>query len=282
MVMRILVALLISVTLGVLGVFLFLRSVGFYRADVYEMEPPEMPVIQRPAILVLSKTNGFIHKDAIPAGQTMLKRIAADNGWDIYITDNAASHNAADLKKFSVVVWNNVSGDVLTLEQRKAMKNWIEQGGGWVGIHAAGGDPEYKWNWYVETLLRTQFVGHTMWPQFQDADVYVTDHELEVTCHLPSPWRVPHEEWYAFDTNPRNNGAEILLTVDEDSYLTKGETWLGGRDTMVNEHPITWRHSVGQGRAFYTAIGHRAETYSIGEFQTLIANGIFWAAGGTP
>lgn len=253
-----------------------LKKVGIIPRKIYETVPPEIPEFKRPAVLVLSKANGYIHVDALPAGQTMLKRIAAERGWDIFLTDNAASHNPQDLANFSVVVWNNVSGDVLTTEQRVAMKDWIEAGGGWVGIHASGGDFRYDWDWYVDTLIGAQFVGHTMDPQFQDADVLVADADSAVTSHLPARWTVPNEEWYAFDRNVRDKGYEILLTLDEDSYITKGETYIG-QDSMPGEHPIAWRHQLGQGRVLYSAIGHQSATYDMPEFQQLIANAITWA-----
>lgn len=258
-----------------------LRTMGVIHKNVYETEAPALPEFNRPAILVLSKANGFVHVDALPAGESMLKRIADEQGWDIFLTDNAATHNAADLQKFSVVVWNNVSGDVLTTDQRSALKQWISNGGGWVGLHASGGDPYYKWDWYVDTLVGAQFVGHTMDPQFQDADVLVTDADNAITSHLHSPWRVPQEEWYAFDSNPRHKGYEILLTLDESSYITRGKT-IFGQDRMEGEHPIAWRHQLGQGRVFYSAIGHQGATYDIPEFQRLITSALDWAGKFSP
>ena len=273
-----LLGLLFIVLAGGLLTYYNLKSMGIIPREDYDSIAPNIPHFERPAILVLNKTNGFIHVDALPAGDAMLSRIAQHNGWDIYITDNAASHNAADLTKFTAVVWNNVSGDVLTAEQRQDFRTWLEQGGGWVGLHAAGGDPRYKWDWYVDTLIGAQFVGHTMDPQFQDADVLVVDQGSGITDHLGSPWRVPLEEWYAFDRNPGEAGYDILLTLDEDSYITKGEGFFGN-DRMEGEHPITWRHQPGDGRAFYTAIGHQAATYSIPEYQKMVDHAIRWVMG---
>jgi type 1 glutamine amidotransferase len=252
------------------------RALGIIQFGPYEHEPPEIGAIQRPAVLVLSKANGYVHVDALPAGQAMLKRLAQEHGWGIYLTGNAAVHNVQDLAKFDVVVWNNVSGDVLTTEQRAALKAWLEQGGGWVGIHAAGGDFWYKWSWYVDTLIGAQFVGHTMDPQFQDAHVMKSESVNSITAHLPDRWVVEQEEWYAFDANPRDKGYEILLTLDESSYITQGES-IYGSDTMDGEHPIAWRHELGQGRVFYSAIGHQGATYRIPEFEALIGNAIRWA-----
>lgn len=273
-----LVSILALLLVGGAVTYFKLKSIGIIPRADYDTVAPVIPTFERPAILVLNKTNGFIHVDALPAADAMLKKLAAKNGWDIFITGNAASHNTVDLEKFQAIVWNNVSGDVLTTEQRSALKGWIEQGGGWVGLHAAGGDPSYKWDWYVNTLIGAQFVGHTMNPQFQDADVLVTDSEVGITSHLGSPWNVSSEEWYAFDSNPRDKGYEILLTLDEDSYITKGKTFLGS-DSMEGEHPISWRHAQGSGRVFYTAIGHQGATYSIPEYQQLVSNAIRWAMG---
>lgn len=261
--------------LVVVGYFL-LRSLGMISRADYDQQAPALPDFERPAVLVLSKANGYVHVDALPAGQKMLRELGAEQGWDVYLTDNAASHNTADLEKFSVVVWNNVSGDVLTAEQRKALRQWVESGGAWVGIHASGGDPYYQWDWYVDTLIGAQFAGHTMDPQFQDADVLVLDREEPVTAHLPTPWTIHQEEWYAFDSNPRDKGYEILLAMDTDSYTRVGGNFLW-RDDMEGEHPIAWRHQLDQGRALYSAIGHQAATYEIAEFRQFIANAIRWA-----
>ena len=183
-------------------VFYNLRASGLFRTPQYDSVAPVIPELQHPAVLVLSKTNGFIHKEGLPAAGDMLEELAAQNGWNLYQTENAATHNASDLARFDVVVWNNTSGDILTVEQRQAFKSWLLDGGQWLGLHAAGGDPGYEWSWYVDTLLGAQFFGHTMSPQFQDADVLVVQ-PSELTGHLATPWRIPQEEWYAFDRNPR-------------------------------------------------------------------------------
>jgi type 1 glutamine amidotransferase len=273
-----LVTALVVLLVGGALTYFKLKAIGIIPRADYDTVAPDIPDFDRPAILVLNKTNGFIHVDALPAGDAMLRKIAEQQGWDIYITDNAATHNKDDLQRFKAIIWNNVSGDVLTQEQRVAFRGWLEQGGAWVGLHASGGDFSYKWDWYVNTLIGAQFVGHTMSPQFQDADVLVSDSQENITAHLESPWKVPNEEWYAFDRNPSDAGYEVLLTLDEDSYITKGKTFIG-QDSMEGEHPITWRHAPGRGRVFYTAIGHQGATYSIPEYQELVTNGIRWAMG---
>jgi len=261
-----------------LVIYLYLKSIGIIQREDYETVPPTVTAFEKPAVLVFNKVNGFVHEDALPAADAMFTELAAQNGWDVFITNNAAVHNAEDLARFTLVVWNNVSGDVLLEDQRAALRGWIEGGGGWLGVHASGGDPSYRWDWYVNTLVGAQFVGHTMSPQFQDADIHTADSGQALTDHLPQPWRIAQEEWYAFDKNPRADGSEIILTIDENSYITQGNG-LFGIDSMPGEHPMAWRHAVGEGRALYSAIGHQAATYRIPEYREFLSRAMRWAAG---
>lgn len=237
---------------------------------------PDIPSLKRPAILVFNKTNVFIHKEAIPAADAMLTRIAKEHGWGIYISDNGATHTAESLKKFDLVIWNNVTGTVLTHDQQLAFKQWLENGGGWLGLHAAG-DSSHSWKWYLDNLIGTHFIGHTLQPQFQDADLYPTDEGKELTQHLPSPWHIQQEEWYAFAYSPREKGHEIVLTIDEASYNVAGENWMGYNDHMQGEHPMAWRQRIKNGRAFYSAIGHQAATYNLKNYEKFIAKAMDWA-----
>lgn len=233
-------------------------------------EPPVIGAeLQRPAILVFHKANGYVHKDALPKANAVLRELAERNNWGFFATENGAVMNTEQLALFDVVVWNNTSGTTLTATQQQDFRQWLENGGGFVGLHAAGGDPWYEWPWYVNTLLGAQFIGHTMSPQFQDADVLRVA-ENEITAHLSPRWSIAKEEWYAFDRNPRELGYEIQLAMDENSYDPNSAT-------MDGEHPIAWRHTLNNGRVFYSAIGHQAATYDIPEYQALIEKAIRWA-----
>src|SRR5213594_3991183 len=47
---------------------------------------------------------------------------------------------------------------------------------------------------------------------------------------------------------------------------------------MGESHPIAWRHEYDGGRAWYTAMGHTAESYAEPLFLSHILGGIMWAA----
>jgi hypothetical protein len=283
---KILIGLLIVILIALSVVVYGIRQVGLLRTPSYDTDAPDFGVIVKPAVLVLSKTNGFIHKEGLPAAREMLQQLGQENDWNVYFTDNAASHNVTDLAQFDLVVWNNTSGDILTPIQRESFKNWILGGGKWLGLHAAGGDPSYDWDWYVNELLGAQFVGHTMDPQFQTADILIKNSASPLTSHLPVRWRIEDEEWYAFDRDASIIGAEILLTMDESTYKTEqavAPAFMASTElaktlfmvaTMEGEHPIAWSNDIGSGKMVYSAIGHTAATYKIPEYREFISRAI--------
>ncbi|MFT4822178.1 MAG: type 1 glutamine amidotransferase [Halioglobus sp.] len=271
MLKMIIIAVVLALVVFTSITFFNLRSNGLFRSPVYDAQAPDIPDLKHPAILVLSKTNGFIHKEGLPAAGKMLEELALEHNWHLYQSENAATHNPTDLARFDVVIWNNTSGDILTLEQRRAFKSWLSDGGQWLGLHAAGGDPSYDWRWYADTLIGAQFFGHTMSPQFQDADVLVVA-QSELTEQLPRPWTIPQEEWYAFDRNPRDTGSTILLALDETSYDTDETVFPD--PSMPGEHPIAWTHSIGKGTIIYSGIGHGAATYELPEYREFLVRSI--------
>ncbi|MEJ6011333.1 ThuA domain-containing protein [Novosphingobium aquae] len=228
----------------------------------------------KPRALLFQKVNGFYHADAVPAAHDAFVAMAARKGWAIAATDKGGAFNARTLGQFDVVLWNNNSGDVLTLSQRRALKVYIENGGGFVAIHGAGGDPAYFWDWYADGLLGARFKGHPMAPQFQDARVSIADASHPIAKGLPSEWTM-NDEWYSFKTNPRIAGAKVILTLDESTYKPVGPN---GQDLRMGDHPLAWTKCIGKGRAFYSAIGHRAESYSQPQHVALLEAAIAWAA----
>jgi len=239
---------------------------------VMDKQPPELPKdLKSGGILIFSKTNGFRDDPSIKAANAALVEIARKRGWPSYVTENAAVFNAAQLKKFKVTVWNNTSGDTHTDEQRAAFKAWLENGGAFVGLHGAGGDPSYAWAWYPETLIGTQFTRHS---SRQLGTVHIEDTKSPITKGLPENWvRTVPDEWYSFKDNPRAKGMHIIATADETTYNP-------GNTSMGADHPMVWTHCVGKGRVFFSAIGHPAESYTNEPINLLlIENAITWALG---
>ena len=244
----------------------------------YDVAPPEMPVdLARPAVLVFSKTNGYRHSEAIEAGKPVFREIAERRGWSLFETENGAVFEPEALSHFAVVVWLNASGAPLNERQREAMRGWISGGGGFVGIHASTDNSHAGWPWYQRELVGAKFIGHTMGPQFQEATVHVERPEHPIMAGLPRSW--PHtEEWYSFDRSVRGQpGVEVLATVDESTYTPRLKFLWNDQDLAMGDHPILWTRETGDGRAFFSVLGHAGETYRSPLYQGILERAVQWA-----
>ena len=253
------------------------------RCARYDTAPPRLtipPSNGRPRVLLFEKINGFKDTPSVNAAHAAFEAMAQRKGWTLVTTDKGSAFSPAILRQFDAVIWNNISGDVLTLSQRAAFKTWMENGGGFVGIHGSAGDPVYFWDWYVDSLLGARFLAHPMSPQFQTARVYISDDSHPVAAGLPASWE-SSEEWYSFKNNPRATGSRIIATLDESTYKPEG---MGGMNLRMGaDHPIAWSRCIGQGsragKMFYSAIGHRPERYADAQYVQMLEQAVAWVAG---
>ncbi|WP_457424219.1 ThuA domain-containing protein [Roseateles sp. P5_E7] len=243
------------------------------RCARYDNDVPQVSVPPgSPRLLVFEKINGFWHGPAVQAAREAFQAMAQRRGWSLTVTDKGGAMTPGFLRQFDAVIWNHVSGDVLTLSQRAAWRAYVEGGGGFVGIHGSGGDPEVFWDWYVDTLVGARFKGHPMNPQFQQAQIVVEDAASPIAAGLGKGWQMS-DEWYSFKNNPRASGARVLATLDEKTYAPG--------DLAMGDHPIAWTRCVGRGRSFYSALGHRPEAYADPLHLRLLEQATEWAAGKT-
>lgn len=213
------------------------------------------------SILVFSKTEGYVHK-SIGAGESALEFLGDRNKFNVITTKNAAEFTSEKLKKYKTVVFLNTTGDVLNAEQQKAFEEYIQNGGGYVGIHAAA-DTEYDWPWYGK-LVGAYFDSH---PQQQTAHIRIKDSTHLSTKHLSAIWE-RFDEWYNYkQISPK---IQVVAELVESSYE-------GG--TNGDFHPIAWYQEYDGGRIFYTGLGHTNEAYTDEKFLDHLLGGIEYVLG---
>ena len=255
----------------------FVRSVyrAFWPSASYETTLPALPDLADPAVLVFSKTNGFRHFEAISAGAEAFRDIARSRGWSMFHTESSAVFDEETLPRFRVVVWHNASGAPLDQRQRQALRDWLEAGGGFVGIHAALDNSHASWDWYTKQVVGAVFLGHPLEHQSALVRVERTDHPS--TRDLPASW-VHFDEWYSFDRSVREDqGVEVLASIDESSYEPRFKLLFLDQDLSMGDHPAIWTRSIGAGRAILSALGHVAEAYRDPRYRAVLAGAIEWA-----
>ncbi|MBC7915556.1 MAG: ThuA domain-containing protein [Pyrinomonadaceae bacterium] len=211
-------------------------------------------------VLIFSKTLAYRHK-SIKDGIIAIQKLAAQNGFIADTTENPLKITPENLKNYKALIFLSPTGEVLNDEQKQAFQKYIQNGGGFVGIHAAT-DCLYKWEWYGR-MIGAYFTDH---PKMQTATLNVTDTKHSSTMGLSSPWKHT-DEWYNFKFN--NADIKVLIKVDEKSYI-------GGKNG--DNHPVSWYHKFEGGRIFYTALGHTAEAFTSDEmFLRHLLGGIKYA-----
>ena len=131
-------------------------------------------------VLVFSKTVEKRH-DSIPNGIKAIKELGLDNNFNVSATEDSEYFTINNLKDYDVIIFLSTSGDILDEKQQGAFENYIQNGGGFVGIHSASAT-EYDWSWYGK-LIGAYFDKH---PKIQRATVNVTNLYHSSTACLPA------------------------------------------------------------------------------------------------
>ncbi|MGC8750954.1 ThuA domain-containing protein [Hydrotalea sp.] len=210
-------------------------------------------------VLVFSKTAGY-HHESIAAGIGAIQKLGKENHFIVDTTTNSNFFTTSNLKKYKAIIFLSTTGKVFDDAQKVAFEEYIHNGGGFVGIHAAT-DTEYDWPWY-NRMIGAYFKSH---PEQQNANLHVVDNHFIATKNLPETW-TRWDEWYNFK-NTHWDSVHVLLTIDEKSYH-------GGENG--DYHPMSWYHSFEGGRVFYTALGHTDASYSDPLFLGHLLGGILY------
>jgi len=222
--------------------------------------------------LVISTTVGFRHS-SIPIGNAVLKGIAERTGaFTVEVIDvdpndpqckgpdgkpdkakfaeatkaALAKLTADGLKQYDLIIFNSTTGQ-LPFPDKNALLEWVKNGGAFVGVHAATdtfhseGD---KTSPYIE-MIGGEFKTHG--PQVQ-VDVINQDLAHAACQHYPAQFTI-FDEIYEFKNfeRPKVHG---LLGMDKHP-----------QNKSPGDYPVSWCKPYGQGRVFYTSLGHREDVW---------------------
>jgi len=224
--------------------------IGLFSPKIYGQENDAS------SLLIFTKTEGYRHQ-SIPAGTKEIEQIAAQHNIKTVHTENAAYFHPDTLARFDAVVFLNTTGNTFNEQQEKALKQFMQAGGGFMGIHAAT-DIEFNCPWFGK-MVGAYFDSH---PQIQKANITVTNKDHPSTSFLPDRW-IRTDEWYNYKSISKE--ITVLMNLEESSYE-------GG--TNGEQHPIAWYHEFQGGKVIYTGGGHTKESYSDSLFRRHLWGGL--------
>lgn len=222
-------------------------------------------------LLVYSKASGDVH-ESIPVVELVLRLLGEETGAYTAVFNNNEQEFTPDyLRQFDAVFFNNTSmvQDAFSTDaHREALLDYIRSGGGWAGLHAAtdaGGD---SWIQYTQ-MVGAQSDG-AAWSQHGTWPLIVQDTEHPIASGFGREEFTVSDEVYQFKNYARNE-MRVLVTVDVDESDPVGRP--------DHDNPVVWVKKYGEGRVFYTSLGHNKEIFFDATILQHILNGIEFALG---
>lgn len=251
--------------------------------------------LQARRLLVVSTTRGFRHQ-SIPTGKLMLAELERLTGAFTTVIDNDLKHlEASALDNFDAICFLNTTGNIFlpppdefesldetgkkhAIEREERLKknllNYIREGGGFIGIHAAT-DTFHEWPEFGE-MINGFFDGHP-WTARSEVSIRVEPgkgtHPL-LAMFQNENLRIT-EEIYQFKAPYNSSSVEMLLRLDTESTPMN----VKGINREDGDFGVSWIRRWGNGRVFYTSLGHNHEIFWHPQIVQHYLAGIQWALG---
>jgi len=206
-------------------------------------------------------------------GVEFFKKLNYGDGFKLDISTDFSQYTYDQLKEYDVIVMLNVTPSVP--KEREVFQQYMENGGGWVGFHAAAyNDKNTNWPWLVNFLGGGVFYCNNWPPQPVKLTLDNTVHPI--TKNLPASFIAPESEWYQWNPSPRDNkDVEVLLSISPDNYP------LGIKDVVnFGDFPIVWTNK--KYRMIYLNMGHGDDEFTDATQKLLFVNAFRWVVSQSP
>ena len=200
------------------------------------------------------------------------KKLTVGEGFIVDSTQRLASLSQEQLQEYTAIVALNV---VLARDERELFQQYMENGGGWLGFHAAAyNDAHTEWPWFLQFIGGGVFKCNNWPPQPALLEVDKKDHP--VTRNLPESFVAPASEFYQWAPEPRENpDIEVLVTLSPKNYP------LGLKDIVYGgDFPVVWTNR--NYRMLYINMGHGDEQFTDATEKLLFVNALRWVVSRDP
>jgi type 1 glutamine amidotransferase len=239
-------------------------------------------------LLYFTRSAGFEHSvvqrkgGALSHSEKTLVEMGRQAGFEVECSKDGRVFDAG-LDAFDVIAFYT-TGDLtekapdgsppMSAEGKKKLLEAIATGKGFVGIHSATdtfhsrgaqNENQAEVDPYI-AMLGGEFLTHGAQ---QEAS-------LILTSRFPGAGQLGMadgisftDEWYTF----KNFRPDLHVILVQETHMMQGDCY------RRPNFPATWARRHGQGRVFYTSLGHREDVWTNPFFQTIALGGIAWAMG---
>ena len=175
------------------------------------------------------------------------KQFETETAWNADMKERMTKLSPENLRAQGIdaVIFANTTGD-LPLPDREGFIKWIEEGHGFMAVHSAS-DTFHGFPGYIQ-MLQGEFETHGLQVP---ADLIAADQAHPANAGIGTRWDLKQEEMY--------------LIKSQDRAKVRSLWYLNHHPNKTEEKgffPVSWCRKAGQGRVFYTSLGHREDLWS--------------------
>ena len=208
-------------------------------------------------VLVFWLCEGFPHS-AIPWCNKMVEIMAEKTGaFSVTLSKDKSVFTAENLKQYDGILLNNTTGLKFSPEQKQALLDFVNNGKGLIGIHAAS-DCFGDWPAGI-ALIGGQFDGHP-WTGGGTWAFKLDDPTHPVNQSFGGKGFTAKDEIYQIKgPYSRDTHRELIsLDMSDERNRKVDMTKVHRKD---NDFAVAWLKRTGKGRVFYCSLGHNNELY---------------------
>lgn len=257
-------------------------AVPFFRLSASILASEASPEKKR--ILFFTKSQTFEHSvikvtgDAPSHAGRLLREFGGAAGYEFVETKDGTVFDQ-DLDQFDAFFFYT-TGDLtkpgtdksppMSQQGKENLLNAISKGKGFFGSHCASdtfhsqgpaGENQSERDPFIQ-MLGGEFIRHG---RQQSARMRVVSPSFPGLVAAGEGFDL-HEEWYSM-----KNFADDMHVI-----LVQETMGMDGKDYDRPEFPATWARREGQGRVFYTSMGHREDVWEHRIFQAVAIGGLDW------
>jgi type 1 glutamine amidotransferase len=249
------------------------------RSQVEQAAPaaaPAKPKKQR-KLLVVDLNIGRRGHLSIPYARLAIEAMARKTkAFEPVFSNDLAMLRPENLNQFDAIYLNNTIGDLFAEPAaRDGLESFLSAGGGLAGHHAVT-VTSTDWERFGE-ILGARGASHRM----QDERVLVRVEDPAsplVKVFGGLPFEIS-DEIFRFERPYSRDNVRVLLSIDRDRTDMNQGRCFGACFRDDNDYPIAWIRAHGQGRVFYTTLGHNPHIFWNAKLLEFYLAGIQYALG---
>ena len=229
---------------------------------------------KKPRVLMLTLSKGFEHgvvkrksAEELSVSEVSVTQLAQATGaFTVHCTKDIQDFTKENLQKYDLVLFyttGDLGIDKETLDY--FFSDWLKQKGhGFIGIHSASdtyGDYQPYWD-----MVGGTFNGHP-WGAGETVTISVHEPEHPTVKMWGAEFQIKDEIYQYKNWQPEK--VRVLMSLNMAKCKTKAAYHV----------PVCWVKQYGEGRVFYSNLGHNESTWTDEYFQQHLLAGIKWAAG---